>query len=211
MLMNFEREFLDVVRRLPRQWVPIPIGSANPDDAPDHLLTDIRVKFTQGRDESFCLTYSLASVLWYVGWNRAAKAVAKIARVVQGQSSKQQLRSVFELLTLKAPQFALPVIYNRHTKNGKCRLLDVDRVIRDGAARPLIFIPLGRDGSVAHGTCIIDDLLFDSTQKFALKLSYETLHWVCGQGGYSGVWQAYELHAKGCPEQKRKPRLTQQG
>ena len=45
---------------------------------------------------------------------------------------------------------------------------------------PTVVVPQGRDGSVNHAVCIVDDLVFDSTQPKALKLCRETLDWVCG-------------------------------
>jgi hypothetical protein len=42
-------------------------------------------------------------------------------------------------------------------------------------------IPKGKDKSVNHAMCAIDDLIFDSTQCLALKLTHSTLDWVCGE------------------------------
>jgi hypothetical protein len=47
---------------------------------------------------------------------------------------------------------------------------------------PTLVIPLGRDGSVSHAVCVVDDLIFDSTQPWALKCVEESLSWVCNCG-----------------------------
>ena len=49
---------------------------------------------------------------------------------------------------------------------------------------PTLVIPLGKDGSVSHAICIVDDLVFDSTQPCALKSKFETLDCVCNCGGH---------------------------
>jgi hypothetical protein len=46
-----------------------------------------------------------------------------------------------------------------------------------------LIIPLGRDKSLNHAVCVIDDLIFDSTQEFALKLKKKSLDWICGDDG----------------------------
>ena len=42
-------------------------------------------------------------------------------------------------------------------------------------------ISKGKDKSVNHAICVIDDLIFDSTQSLALKLTHSTLDWLCGE------------------------------
>lgn len=44
-------------------------------------------------------------------------------------------------------------------------------------------MPHGNDNSVDHAVCIIDDLIFNSTQAFAMKLKKESFDWICGDLG----------------------------
>jgi hypothetical protein len=41
----------------------------------------------------------------------------------------------------------------------------------------------GMDGSVDHAVCIVDDIIFDSTLTYALKLQEESFDRVCGPSG----------------------------
>lgn len=43
--------------------------------------------------------------------------------------------------------------------------------------------PKGRDGSVDHAVCVVDDIIFDSTLTHAMKLCRESFHAVCGGKG----------------------------
>jgi hypothetical protein len=43
--------------------------------------------------------------------------------------------------------------------------------------------PKGRDGSVDHAVCVVDDIIFDSTLTHAMKLCEESFHAVCGGKG----------------------------
>ena len=49
---------------------------------------------------------------------------------------------------------------------------------------PTLVIPVGHDGSTSHAVTVVDDLLFDSTQKTAMKLKKESLNWICGTKGF---------------------------
>ena len=53
---------------------------------------------------------------------------------------------------------------------------------------PTIVIPCGNDDSVNHAVCVVDDLIFDSTQPYALKLTRQSFDWICGDGGCGSVY-----------------------
>jgi hypothetical protein len=52
---------------------------------------------------------------------------------------------------------------------------------------PTLVIPLGKDGSTNHAIVVIDDLIFDSTQVYALKLCRDSLDWICGNRGIASI------------------------
>lgn len=49
-------------------------------------------------------------------------------------------------------------------------------------AYPTLVVPVGSDNSISHAICLIDNLVFDSSQTVALSLSWETLNWIVGDG-----------------------------
>ena len=61
---------------------------------------------------------------------------------------------------------------------------------------PTMVIPMGGDKSVGHAVCVVDDLIFDSTQKFALKLCKDSLDWICGEDGCKEIYSAIRFHQK---------------
>ena len=66
-------------------------------------------------------------------------------------------------------------------------------------------VPQGKDDSVGHAVCVVDDLIFDSTQKYALKLTKESLDWICGAGGCVGFFALrFETKVGKGPPFKRK-------
>ena len=55
---------------------------------------------------------------------------------------------------------------------------------------PTLVIPSGNDGSTGHAVCVVDDLIFDSTQENALKLCRESLDWICWKHGCKDIYYA---------------------
>ena len=47
--------------------------------------------------------------------------------------------------------------------------MSVKDLLSNPSPHPTIVIPRGKDLSVTHAFCVIDNLIFDSTQKFALN------------------------------------------
>ena len=70
--------------------------------------------------------------------------------------------------------------------------MTVDSLVNEKSPWPTIIIPWGRDGSISHAITIIDDLIFDSTQEKAMKLTKESLDWICiKNGGIESIYVAY--------------------
>ena len=55
---------------------------------------------------------------------------------------------------------------------------------------PTVVIPQGADGAISHAICVIDDLIFDTTQEYALKCTRNSLSWICncGSQGFEDVY-----------------------
>jgi hypothetical protein len=58
---------------------------------------------------------------------------------------------------------------------------------------PTVLVLVGNDGSVNHAVTVVDDLIFDSTQEFALKLTMESLDWICGPLGMKDIGETYRF------------------
>ena len=56
---------------------------------------------------------------------------------------------------------------------------------------PTLVLPCAKDQATNHVFCVIDDLIFDSTQKCALKLCRESIDWICGEEGCDSILVAY--------------------
>jgi pyrimidine operon attenuation protein/uracil phosphoribosyltransferase len=52
---------------------------------------------------------------------------------------------------------------------------------------PTVVIPHGNDGSNNHAIVVVDDIIFDTTQVYALRLCRESLDWICGEKGMASI------------------------
>jgi hypothetical protein len=58
----------------------------------------------------------------------------------------------------------------------------------------LVVIPLGGDGGIGHAITINGNLIFDSTQRHALKLRKNSLDWCCANDhGFESIYMAIKF------------------
>ena len=68
--------------------------------------------------------------------------------------------------------------YNIRTSKKK-RHLSLEDIFGNPTPYLNVVIPMGSDGSSSHAVVIIDDLIFDASLKFVLKLQSTSLDWSC--------------------------------
>ena len=96
-----------------------------------------------------------------------------------------------KLVEKGAPSIGVgPVFTRKKTQRYQSKEMDIETLVNEQTPFPTIVIPRGMDGSIAHAVCVVDDLIFDSTQNYALKLSRETLDWIVGGTGVDSIHYA---------------------
>ena len=65
--------------------------------------------------------------------------------------------------------------------------MTVESLIEDKSIFRTIIVLMSEIKGVEHAFCVVDDLIFDSTQAFALTLSKKSLDWICGKGGCAHI------------------------
>ena len=84
--------------------------------------------------------------------------------------------------------------------------MSIDDLVTQESRFITLVVPRGEDGSVNHAVCVVDDLVFDSTQEVALKLTAETLDWICGGSGMKEIKEAYRFNHGHGTKEKYKPK-----
>ena len=79
------------------------------------------------------------------------------------------------------------VSYAKKRKKRNKRWINLDELCHLNSPFPFVAILRGRDGSTNHAVTIVDDIIFDSTLEYAMKLRIQSFHWICGIGGCDGI------------------------
>lgn len=87
----------------------------------------------------------------------------------------------------------------------------VKELVECRTAYPTVVIPQGKDGSVGHAVTVVDDLIFDSTQKRALKLQRMSLDWICDGDGCEKILIAYRFEKKWLKRKRLERKMTLHG
>ena len=165
-------------------------------------MTEVACKYKQGEHENYCLFFCVASMLFYRNYKKAAKRLKGMAEGYKSVDGNQQIKDLLGFLRQHAKQFGKCVKFGRGRVSKSRKELYVSDLLDEMQDFPVLVIPRGNDGMVSHAVCVVDDLVFDSTQACALKLTRETFDWICGDDGCGGIWEAYMLRAWRCPDMR---------
>ena len=98
----------------PNNWVGCSLGDAGDVEAPEHLATKIPTIYQQ-HNNHFCLTYSLASALFYCGFSDAASILASQTKVFSSLHFDDALSKLKELMLNLVPEIGQPTLYGVQT------------------------------------------------------------------------------------------------
>jgi hypothetical protein len=82
------------------------------------------------------------------------------------------------------PSEGQAMVFNRK-KTRKKEMVPLSPEVLISTRTPFLTLiqPVGKDGSIDHAICVVDDLIFDARLPNALKLCAESLDMVCGPKG----------------------------
>jgi len=156
------------------------IGNANIVTGPPHASCTSVPTLYQQHNNRFCITYSLASALFYCNFVEPAKWLAECARPFSQMDFDMAISELRELMQNFVPLIGLPTIYGRKTKrhNRFKREMPWDDLFCDITPYPTLVIPVLPNGDTSHALCVVDDLIFDSITQFALRLHADSVKWI---------------------------------
>ena len=160
--IQFEKELIE---RQKSDFVPIPVGKSRISRLEEHpwlrLSRPPLSEFVQD-DRDMCLFYSAASALHYLGYNEAAATLAGEGDRFIG--SAMSLEVVREKIHRNMPKWL------------QSRKIKPNFVYSEMQERNFAVVVLqGTKGSVNHGITIVDDMIFDSNEPEAIRLSHAAL------------------------------------
>ncbi len=187
----FSPIFVELVMLSPNQWFPVPVGNSRPVDekAPANLLvTKVPIRYQQ-LDRDHCLLLGVASCLDYCGETEAAVKFSHQATQCENLTRDLAIKKLKDAMLQFLPCIGDCTIFNvRNAKKRTIKKLSIEDLITIKTRFPTVILPLGNDGAYNHAVVVIDDIVFDSTQEFALKLCRESLDWICGDKGMASIY-----------------------
>ena len=152
--------------------------------APEHLLTQVELdeKYQQG-EQDYCMYYSMCAALQYCSYDKSARDLHKKAPESLNKDFDAQLEKLMADMKEVAKFIGNPACFNVRagkTNRRKTKPLSIESLVSRHTQFPTLVIPMGKDKSLSHAVTVVDELIFDSTQERALKLTKESLDWICG-------------------------------
>jgi len=201
---------VEVATRSPNEWFgpsvappPTPPGDSGFGDAPSYLITRVPTLYQQ-HNKPYCLLYSFASALFYCGFREEAEMMKQKAEYIPQMEFFEAIDEVKSFMKNLVPVIGLATQYAKRT-NGhsrKKRDLTWDELFTNLTPYPTIVIPVVPGQKPNHAFCVVDDLIFDSTTQFSLKLQYDSVLWLCNESD-SSIFLALRFKTKFSPPGKR--------
>jgi len=179
-LEMFDATFLEVVRKTPNVLFGITPGDPIDDAQPPPYLTTSVPTIYQQHNNHYCLTYSLASCLFYCGFRWAGEGLSGEAERISKLPYEGAIKAIRSIMLGLVPVIGLPTLYGIRTKchKRKKRRMTWEDLFQNTTPYPTLVIPLKPNGTTTHAFCVADDLIFDSTTSLAMKLCKESVQWL---------------------------------
>jgi hypothetical protein len=187
----------------PDTWIGAPIGDADDRIPPAALCTRVRTLYEQ-LDKPYCLTYSLASCLYYCGFDWQARILASQASHFSKLHFDRALLDLKNFMENLCPLIGRPTLFGRRSKgHGKRRrILSWETLFTDLVPYPTLIIPVMPNGSMSHAFCVVDDLIFDSITRYTLRLNHASVQWIFN-GSEVEIFEAWRYNMKCSPEGRK--------
>jgi hypothetical protein len=190
---------LTACKKEPNNWISPGLGDPWDNPPPKNLTTKVKCLYEQ-LNRPFCLTYCLASALFYCKFEQEAYLLAKQAIDLAALNMRYQLERIKEFMPNLVPLIGEPTIFNkRSTSNSrKKRAITWDKLFDDVTRYPTLVIPIRQCGKINHAVCVVDDLIFDASTPFALRLTMDSVNWIF-QEENTEIFVAYRFENKVSP------------
>ena len=196
----FKPEFVECLKAIPKKYIPVPAGDAKSPDSPEcplEVQTKVNAVYKQGKFD-FCLVYALCNGLHYCGLKKEAQKMSLYAGELSVVDQEKALLMLCDKMKALVPLLGSCTKFNIRSKSGKRskKSLSLEELLTSRSPYPTLVIPLGKDGSVSHACCVVDDIVFDASSKQALKLETKTMDWICGAQGCADIYCALRFDRK---------------
>ena len=177
---TIDDQLLEDAKSQPNTWVSLPLGDPGDDPPPDYLTTKVKCLYEQ-LEKPYCVTYCLASALFYCGFDHEARRLATQASLLAPCNMSCQIEIIQSFLPNLVPLIGGCTIYGKRCagNNKRKRPITWKDLFTDLTPYPTLVVPVKKlNGKMTHAFCVVDDLIFDSSASHALKLKEESVSWI---------------------------------
>ena len=130
----------------------------------------------------------------YMGLKAESETIAALAYQAENLPGTTGIDALRKAMLKYAPIISRPTIYNQNRKQTKKPLI-LQEITFVKSAYPTLIIPLSSDSLVNRAICVVDNLIFDSTQSHVMKCQLEVISWICDscRKGISDVYEAFRI------------------
>ena len=193
-----DKDVIEATRNEPNTWISPGLGDPWDSEPPKALTTKVKVLYQQ-LNRPFCLTYCLASALYYCGFRKEASILAAQAKDIADLNMTAQLRCIRGFMPNLVPTIGGPTFFNHRLcgNNRNKRDITWHELFNEITRYPTLVVAEVK-GRMKHAICVVDDLIFDASTTHALKLTMETITWIF-QDEDVGIFVAYRFKTKVSP------------
>jgi hypothetical protein len=122
----------------------------------------------------------MASALFYCGFGDDARRLAEQASLLAPLPRMVQIESLREAMPNLVPLIGGHTVLGKRCMGNKKkkRKITWSDLFETMTPYPTLVVPVTEDGKMNHAFCIVDDLIFDSSVPYALKLVMASVEWI---------------------------------
>ena len=140
---------------------------------------------------------STASELAYCKRKREATNLICRSNKVENLDLLTQIQKIRDFMEPYIPSVGVCKLFGVRTSRHKRQDITLQELCEEITPYITIVIPQMMNGSQNHAFCVVDDLIFDSTQVKAMKLQESSVEWICQPNkGFRKIHSAYCFNQK---------------
>ncbi|CAJ1947037.1 unnamed protein product [Cylindrotheca closterium] len=174
----------------------VPLGDSNLDVAPNHCLLKLQKNGDQMKmlpyvkgNNNCCLGFSLANALHYLNFHKESWKLYQQSHDLSELDATAQFKWLLAWVQVSVEGVA--PLSLKESKEHFDGMVGVTKCLKSLAQQELVvFVPKVKDGTNTHAVACTHGLIFDSTQKYPMKLCRDSLSFIAGSAGFGGIWRS---------------------
>jgi hypothetical protein len=200
--VNFLQKVKELGQKRKNRFFYLPPGAPRKAECPIETESTYPIVKYQQHGKFSCLFSSLASGLYYFGFDKSADYLSKLASKYSSDQEEgfHNWRRLIEALQKCCKKLEpRKIVTNSERRWDQGVQIGYDP-LQDSCHYPIVLQLQDADGGIQHAVTIVEDWVFDSNNHHALPRNRVALDWCCStdevRSTYGGVYKGYVLHCR---------------